>query len=665
MKSLSIRAQFLFAAALISIAAVSSFAQSKSAREELSRSFKAFDLIRISSSETAGFNGADKSLRFRVKGRDIEISVTPNDLRAPQYRAEDTGVAGARTLEDEPVNTYKGRVEGDMDSDVRLSINGSRIEGYFRTGSDRYFVEPARKYSKLARETDSVVYKAEDSLNDNTFACDTDIPSKIEYGNDMVNERAVASLEVMRRLDIATDADFQYVSTFGSAAAANNEILSILNMVEGTYMTELNLRIRVVFQHTWTVADPFAGANAQAILTNFRNHWNANYPNTTIQRSAAHLFTAKSNALSQGIAYLGVICNNPGAAYGLSGYISWAPGKFLVPAHEIGHNLGAQHAESAQSCSNTLMNAQLTGSTPLSFCSYSQSQINGFVAANSICLAQVNSKRFDFDGDNRADVSLFRPSDGVWYVSKSTGGYGTVGWGLNGDKPVSADYDGDGRSDSAVFRNGVWWLLLSATNTMYGVGFGFAGDIPVPANFDSDSKADLAVFRPSTGEWFWTRSSDGAYTSARFGLAGDIPLPADYDGDGRVDLNVFRPSDSTWHRLNSTNLAYHVVQFGLQGDKPILGDFDGDSRTDIAVWRPSDSTWYMRRSSDLTYHVIPFGLSGDIPSAADFDGDGKTDITVYRPADGTWHRLGSRDWQYSVEQWGLPGDIPVPSYYLP
>jgi len=481
----------------------------------------------------------------------------------------------------------------------------------------------------------------------------------------MVSRESAREVEGLKKFDVATEADLEWVNTFGSPTAANEEILGILNMVEGTYIAELGLRIRVTYQHTWTTGDPYAsGTGASGILTNFRNHWNANYPTFQYPRSTAHLFTAKSNALSQGVAYIGVVCQNASASYGLSGYISWAPGKFLVPAHELGHNLGGQHAEAAQSCANTLMNAQLAGNTPMSFCSYSQTQINSYIATSGACLFPVTSKRFDFDGDNRADLAVFRPSEGNWYVRRSNGGFAMLPFGLPGDKPVTADYDADGRSDAAVFRNGVWWRLKSGSNTVDAVEFGLPGDIPVPAHFDTDGKADVAVFRPSTGQWFWILSSTGAFSTASFGLSGDIPMPADFDGDQKADLNVFRPSNGTWHRINSSNGTYFGIQFGLDGDKPILGDFDGDGKSEIAVFRPSTSEWFMVRSWDQNLRYFAFGMPGDIPSTGDFDGDGKTDISVYRPSNGTWYRMNSFDWQFVAVQYGLPGDSPAPSYYL-
>ena len=58
----------------------------------------------------------------------------------------------------------------------------------------------------------------------------------------------------------------------------------------------------------------------------------------------------------------------------------------------------------------------------------------------------------DYDGDNKTDTAVFRPSDtaGVadFYILNSDGfTVSGLEWGLTGDIPVVADYDGDGISD--------------------------------------------------------------------------------------------------------------------------------------------------------------------------------------------------------------------------
>ena len=54
---------------------------------------------------------------------------------------------------------------------------------------------------------------------------------------------------------------------------------------------------------------------------------------------------------------------------------------------------------------------------------------------------------------------IYRPSTGVWYIRKSlTGTSIGVQFGTSTDKTVPADYDGDGKADVTLYRpsTGVW-----------------------------------------------------------------------------------------------------------------------------------------------------------------------------------------------------------------
>lgn len=654
--AISHRSKGISLASLILLLTFAAFSQDRRVSDDLANSFRQVEVVQVAVSRDRG------QLSFYADGRDIRLSITPHDLRNSSYKAQDRSAIGETVLERQPVNTYKGTIDGEENSDVRLTLDGGRIEGYYKTRGERYFIEPAVKYSRYAAADQFVIYRAEDVIGD-LFSCGLTLDSKIELGKEIAQNGVISSVQALKRIELATEADLEYVTALGSPTAANNEILSILNMVEGTYESELGLSISVVFQHTWSTTDPYAAASSQATLTNFQTYWNANFSPSAYPRDTAHLFSAKANAVGQGWAYLAVICQNPTFAYGLSGRVTWAPAKYLLTAHEIGHNLGASHADAAQGCANSLMNPQLSGSTALSFCTFSRNEISAYLGPDGSCLSPVSPCSFDFDGDAMADIAVFRPSGGIWYLNQSTGGFKGTQFGQNGDKPVAADYDGDGRADIAVYRAGIWYRLDSSTNTFRATVFGLPDDYPVPADFDGDSKADIAVYRPATGHWYRTLSANGAFAATAFGLNGDVPLPADYDGDGRADINVFRPSNGTWYRINSLTNSFYGLQYGTSGDKAVMGDFDGDGKADIAVWRPSNAAWYLRRSDGSTSASF-FGLSTDIPTAADYDGDGKTDISVYRPSNGTWYRMNSANNSFAAVQFGLNSDNPVQSYYL-
>jgi len=54
-------------------------------------------------------------------------------------------------------------------------------------------------------------------------------------------------------------------------------------------------------------------------------------------------------------------------------------------------------------------------------------------------------------------------------------------FGMANDRPQPADYDGDNRTDVAVFRpsEGNWYVLRSSDRQLRSVTFGTSGDIPV------------------------------------------------------------------------------------------------------------------------------------------------------------------------------------------
>ena len=52
-----------------------------------------------------------------------------------------------------------------------------------------------------------------------------------------------------------------------------------------------------------------------------------------------------------------------------------------------------------------------------------------------------------------ADLAVWRPSSGVWYVyNLVTTAWTSYSFGASGDKTVPGDYDGDGKTDFAVAR---------------------------------------------------------------------------------------------------------------------------------------------------------------------------------------------------------------------
>ena len=269
---------------------------------------------------------------------------------------------------------------------------------------------------------------------------------------------------------------------------------------------------------------------------------------------------------------------------------------------------------------------------------------------------------FDYDADRKADLSVRRPSNNIWYLLRATAGYTAQQFGIAGDLMTPADYDGDAKTDVSVFRpaTGTWYVFMSQSQTFQAFGWGQAGDLPVPTDRDADGKTDLVIFRPTNNTWY-TRFANGTFHQTVFGQAGDKPVVGDFDADGIGDIALFRPSNNNWYIIKSS-LGFFVQTWGQLGDIPVAADFDGDGATDHAVFRPSSGQWYLSQTT-AGFSVQSWGVAGDLPVPADYDGDGKADVAVFRPSNANWYIVNSSA-GILVQQFGQTGDLPTQTAFL-
>ncbi|HBB94340.1 MAG TPA: hypothetical protein DC054_03025 [Blastocatellia bacterium] len=327
---------------------------------------------------------------------DFELQLSPNDLRAPNYRAEEVDADGVtRATPMAGVLTYKGNVEGVWASDARFTVTDTAVEGMIVTPGQSFFVEPARKYSSSAAPTDYLIYTADDVRPDITRSCADTLEEQVNAGAKQIRPSATsgdtpAVFSPFKVVEIASEADFEYVQGLGgTAAAANQDILSIMNQVQAIYQRDIGLTFTVVFQHAWdTPNDPYtASGDAVAVLREFTNYWNANFANSP--RDVAHLWTGRSLGGPAGVAWTGVVCANPAAAYGISDLETNGLFRVTIPAHEIGHNFNASHCDGQAGCTNTIMVATQDPNNTSTFCPFSVNEITTFVNANSSCLSNA------------------------------------------------------------------------------------------------------------------------------------------------------------------------------------------------------------------------------------------------------------------------------------
>lgn len=275
-----------------------------------------------------------------------------------------------------------------------------------------------------------------------------------------------------------------------------------------------------------------------------------------------------------------------------------------------------------------------------------------------------------------ADIAVWRPSNGYWYVMGQQGSQATAfSFGMQGDKPVPGDFDGDGKTDFSVFRpsDHIWYVWRSSTNDYYGWNFGDTTDIPTQADFDGDGKTDTAIYRPETNGtgtwWIWKSGTASAYAIS-WGADSDIPGAADFDGDGIADVGVYRPGDGYYYSINSSNGQAQIINMGqsvscsIPYQCVVPSDYDGDGKADFAIYKASTATWYIRESSTGLVTSTQWGAANDLPVQNDFDGDGQTDLATFdNAANAKWLIRRSSNNTTRTEYYGTTGDIPVPAFY--
>ena len=314
------------------------------------------------------------------------------------------------------MHTFKGVLAGREDTRGRFNLTDGGVEGVVYAPEGWVYVEPLRNYLPGAPAGELVVYRHSDIKPGEALKCGVSLPKRLQQGVEQVTAQVEAATPTKYEFDIATEADYEYVQALGGSVAANREIEGILNQVEGVYQSELLLQLRISYQNAWGIADdPYTATNARDLLREFTEYWNANYLHKQ-DYDLAHLWTARErdDRSVGGIAWNRAVCSFRTFSYGLSTRQAGVPGKYVTPAHEIGHNFGAVHPDQINppisTCVNTLMNGATLGTfnAQLTFCQFSRQQIAEYVAGNNICLVAQ-------------DITL-QPPSGLTARARSTSG---------------------------------------------------------------------------------------------------------------------------------------------------------------------------------------------------------------------------------------------------
>lgn len=278
---------------------------------------------------------------------------------------------------------YRGRVAGDAESLVFLSIDGNVVEGLIYTG-ERKFGIGSRLRSPKSKDVEVVIEESsvlDDVPLEGGFTCAVEkmpLTASPALRPRAASDAAgvpianVAPTGTQRSvINLAVDTDYElYVKASSTAADITTFIGNLVGAASTIYQRDLFTEIRISYLGIQTnVADPFliVPGNTMDALLELGDRWH-NGPPSSNPRSAVTLISGKS--LGAGIAWVNTLCDGDisyqghwGGRYSYCGGIT-PPANLAVPnpdanpnyqapssnywpllelTHELGHNVGSDH----------------------------------------------------------------------------------------------------------------------------------------------------------------------------------------------------------------------------------------------------------------------------------------------------------------------------------
>jgi hypothetical protein len=323
------------------------------------------------------------STQFDAFGRRFDLALDDNDRVLSK-------IGAARKAELSAYRLVRGTVEGSPGSWVRLVQSAAGVEGAIWDGHELYAVT---RYDRVAGALttpieaapgQTVLYRlsdVRDALPQDFCASNATVPTGTGA------DSQVTGLDQYRAVMQELQVEFQAgsvtrqleISLIGDAAlqAAESDptaaMLARLNIVEGIFSEQLGLLILATdVRLTAPGTDPFTATKGGTLLDQLASYRSATP--AVRARGLAHLVTGKDlDGSTAGIAYVGTVCSaDRGVSLSMSSYGTTISA--LVMAHELGHNLGANHdGEAATACAGVgggfIMAPAISGFATFSSCS--------------------------------------------------------------------------------------------------------------------------------------------------------------------------------------------------------------------------------------------------------------------------------------------------------
>ncbi len=207
--------------------------------------------------------------------------------------------------------------------------------------------------------------------------------------------------------------DTEYQDAFSSAAEAQQEALALINMVEGFYFNDFEVKFDTLTLEFLTSNVFSTTLDSSDLLDDMRDKKRSGSLGFVKNPQALlHLVTGRDfNGTTVGTAFVDVLCNSRGASTGNSQLLrrNGNPNTAvtsLIVAHEMGHNFGASHDGSGNLCSGAFIMAPSVNSSSTGFSNCSIDVISADISSIS-----DKSACFNFPTDLSITANSSNPSN--------------------------------------------------------------------------------------------------------------------------------------------------------------------------------------------------------------------------------------------------------------
>jgi len=356
-------------------------------------------------------------------------------------------------------------------------------------------------------------------------------------------------------------------------------------------------------------------------------------------------------------------------------------------AHELGHNLGAQHDRATASSSGTLKYGAFaysfgyktdaangnfydimaygdSGQTAYRVFSNPRVSICGGracgvenqadnartfaqtmpVAATFRATVVATAAKDDYNSDGKSDLFMVN-REGILCVLLMNGGTVTsntcpAGAGSGFRIVGTDDFNGDGLPD-VMWSNGYQLKLWLGNGTggfsAYQTGFGYDSSwrIDKAADMNSDGKADLLMVKDGMLCIYFMNGSALASASCPAGAGAGFRIvdAADFNGDGHIDLMWSNGGFLKFWFGNGAGGFSSMQDMGPYDGSWVMsaaGDMNSDGKADLLSAKDGIVCLLFMNGATVTSSSCPAGAGAGfrIVKAADFNGDGKNDIML-------------------------------------